>query len=157
MDASINEMTSTKMILFDVQDARNSLSVTNLNMRTTSSLESFNAILNRSIAKNAHFFKFLLRLRIHESRKTDEMHYMAHHILPDSQFERRKQRDRERENKIQFFSAKLLSGRFTTAEFLLAMAADENGMQKLRLSVLRAKRVFVSRSNRHSSDIIFFP
>lgn len=120
-------VTSFFLIDSNLQNARNSLSVATLNMRTTSSLESFNNILNRSISKHTHFFKFLCRLRIHESRKTDEMFYVTNYILPDSHFERRKERDRNRETKIQFFTAKLLSGQFTINQFLLAMAADENG------------------------------
>lgn len=107
---------------------KNSLSVAKLNMRTTSSLESFHRVLNQSIETHSTFFKFVTRLRLHESHKTDGMNDLAHNVLSNSHYERRKQRDRERELKIQFYSAKLFSGQFTVSQFLLAMAADENGL-----------------------------
>lgn len=78
--------------------------------------------------KRSPFFTFLLRLRIHESRKADRMCYLANNILPHTHFQRRKKKDREREEKIKFLTSKLLSGQFNIADFLLAMAADENGI-----------------------------
>lgn len=106
-------------------------------MRTTSSLESFNAVLNRSIAKHSHFFKFVPRLKIHESRKADKMFNLAHDILPNDhdQFKRRKKCDQQREEKIKYFTTKYLIVPITensVREFLLAMASDDNGTNTFR-------------------------
>lgn len=109
-----------------MQNQKNSISVANLNMRTTSSLESFNAVLNRSIAKKANFFKFLERLKLHESRKADDMHSRAHHTLPEKHFKRRHLRDQERENKIRSLTTLLESGAISTGDFLQAMANESS-------------------------------
>lgn len=107
-----------------MQNQKHSLSVANLNMRTTSSLESFNAVLNRSIAKKANFFKFVEGLKLHESRKADDMHNRTHDNLPEEHFERRHLRDREREEKIRSHTILLESGVISTADFLQAMVDE---------------------------------
>lgn len=99
-------------------------------MRTTSSLESFNAVLNKSIAKRANLFKFIPRLRLHESRKADEMYHLAHDILSPDQFMRRKKKDRIRDEKIKLLTSKYLKGNITNQKivsFLDEMALDKHG------------------------------
>lgn len=97
-------------------------------MRTTSSLESFNAVLNKSIAKRANLFKFIPRLRLHESRKADEMYHLAHDILSPVQFMRRKKKDQIRDEKIKHLTSKYLEGNITNQKiqsFLEEVAADK--------------------------------
>lgn len=99
-------------------------------MRTTSSLESFNAVLNKSIAKRANLFKFVPRLRLHASRKEDEMIQLAKGLLRPDQFKRRKEKDQMREEKIQYLTAKYLNGKITEQKvknFLREISADKNG------------------------------
>lgn len=97
-------------------------------MRTTSSVESFNAVLNRSIDKHPDFFRLVMALKIHESRKTDHLFYTTHNDpKPDEFFEKKKIRDRERDKTIRGLTAKLNNDELNTEEFMHAMAKDENG------------------------------
>lgn len=91
-------------------------------MRTTSSLESFNAYLNKTIAKRANFFKFVANLKLHESRKADTMSNLATDVLPDAQYTRRKVRDQQRDAKIKLHTALLCQCKISVVDFLDAMA-----------------------------------
>lgn len=105
-----------------MQNAKNSLSVIDLNMRTTSSLESFNAYLNRTIEKRGNFFKFVVNLKIHESRKADTMYSLVHDEVPDAQYQRRKLRDRQRDAKVEMNRVLLRDGKISVAGFLDAIS-----------------------------------
>lgn len=97
-------------------------------MRTTSSVESFNALLNGSIEKHPDLFNLVMALKIHESRKADEMFRVANNSpTPDAHFEKKKKKDQERDHKIRFWTQKLIGNEITTEEFMRAMARDENG------------------------------
>lgn len=97
-------------------------------MRTTSSVESFNALLNLSIDKHPEFFKLVMALKIHDSRKTDEMFYVANNNpVPDAYFEKKKKKDQERDQKIRSLTDKLEANELDTEAFMRAMAKDENG------------------------------
>ncbi|XP_055307952.1 uncharacterized protein LOC129572070, partial [Sitodiplosis mosellana] len=61
-----------------------SLSVAHLLNRTSSPLESLNSILNRSIAKRTHFFRFVARLKFFESKKSNDMSIAVNSSLPQS-------------------------------------------------------------------------
>lgn len=100
------------------------MSVAHLSMRTTSSLESFNSAINRSVKKKQNYFKFVERLRIHESRKADRMHNLAHDVLPAKQFTARHKADRLRHEKIKENTDLLRDGVISTAEFLSIMANE---------------------------------
>lgn len=98
-------------------------------MRTTSSVESFNAVLNRSIEKRPNFFRLVLALQIHESRKADKMHYVATNCpSPCGHFRKKKKEDEEREQKIVKLTGDLNEGRLSTEGFMLEMAKDDNGI-----------------------------
>lgn len=99
-------------------------------MRTTSSLESFNAVLNKNIAKRTGFFKFIPCLRFLESRKADRMIQMANGIFRADQFKRKRERDQYRQAKIEVLTAKHLNGKVTKKnikDFLGEMSEDMNG------------------------------
>lgn len=99
-------------------------------MRTTSSVESFNHVLNQSISKRPNFFKFVQMLRFVESQKTDEMFDLANNTIP-AHLERRKKRDQEREKKIRALTQDL-KRRMTDEKIksFLIQVAEENGNQK---------------------------
>lgn len=99
-------------------------------MRTTSSLESFNAYLNRSIAKRGHFFKFIVNLKMHESRKADTMSSLITDTVPDAQYQRRKIRDQKRDAKIKMNTDLLKNEKISVAGFLNAMSSEEFGMKQ---------------------------
>lgn len=97
-------------------------------MRTTSSVESFNAVLLRSIAKRPHFFKFLSRMKYHESRKADEFINLAHTNVTASQFERRKMKDKLREKKIKDLTEMLNKNGIDAHDFLELMVKEDDCM-----------------------------
>lgn len=98
-------------------------------MRTTSSVEAFNSFLNRSILKRDHFFKFIERLKLHDSRKTDDFFNLIHdNVLPKHQLERTKKRDQLREEKIKLYSFLLDRKEITFEQFLEEMATDKDCM-----------------------------
>lgn len=117
------------IILF--QNEKNSLSVANLNVRTTSSLESFHRSLNRSMAKHGTFYVFLEGLKLNESDKSNNMYNLIHNNLPESHLQRRHAEDQKREEYIRQFSADLKNGNLTTMTFLEAMAKCEPCMFSL--------------------------
>lgn len=93
-------------------------------MRTTSSLESFNAVLKRSIVRRFNFFKFVTRIKFHECRKAERMHNLLHDKLSELHYLRRKKNDQEREAKIQKVTLMLTEGRITIKEFLQMMTNE---------------------------------
>lgn len=95
-------------------------------MRTTSSLESFNSKLNRSIAKKSNYYRFFERLRIHESRSADRMHNLSTDLLPDTHFDPKHKYYQERAIKIKANTSLLCKGKMTVAEFLYEMTVDED-------------------------------
>lgn len=100
-------------------------------MRTTSSLESFNSSLNRSVAKKKNYYTFFERIQLHESRNADKMYNLAHDVLPDKQFEPRHESDRERDRKIKLNTELLCKQETNVEEFLNAMAADDESMHTI--------------------------
>lgn len=94
-------------------------------MRTTSSFESFNSVLGRSIPKHPHIFKFMDYLKLHEFSKYCDMLDLLRPNIPAQQFKRKRKIDQERDNKIYFFTQKLKESKITPIEFLEAMAVKE--------------------------------
>lgn len=92
-------------------------------MRTTSSLESFNAVLNRSIAKRPNFYKFVERLKLHESRAADQMYNAVHGL--QKCLEPHHEKDRQRAEKIKHFTKLICNRKLTPQEFLNAMAQKD--------------------------------
>lgn len=94
-------------------------------MRTTSSLESVNSTLGRSFPKHPHIFKFLDCLRLFEFSKLLSMIDLVKNENSCQQFQRKRQLDKDREEKINFFTNVLNENRITVREFLEAMANKE--------------------------------
>lgn len=95
-----------------------------LPMRTTSSLEGFHSVLNRSVPKKGNIFTFIARLKIHESRKTDDMFNLIYHNKSPKHYEPKHKKDKKREEKIRINTDLLRNGTFNTSSFLAAMAED---------------------------------
>lgn len=115
------------MVFFNnTQIHTDSLSVANLPMRTTSFLEGFNSVLNRTIAANPNFYYFVERLQNHESRKADEMSNLVHDPLPKNQFRPKHKKDQERDMKIKHNTELLCAGKLSVAGFLEAMASVDD-------------------------------
>lgn len=56
-----------------LQNSKDSISVAELNMRTTSSLESINSQMGRSFPKHGHVWQFIEQLKYHEYSKSRDM------------------------------------------------------------------------------------
>lgn len=108
-----------------MQNKASPLSVCGVNMRTTSSLESLHSALGRSFPKHPHIFRFSDRLRLCEFSKLLNMLDLVKDDVPDQQFQRRRLRDQQREEKIRFFTDQLLLQKISVGEFLEAIANKE--------------------------------
>lgn len=93
-------------------------------MRTTSSLESFHSAMNRSMEKKSNFFKFLVGLKLYESRKVDRMYELIKNVQPEKHFGARLHEDRERDNKIKQYTKLFEDKQINVKEFLIGMAND---------------------------------
>lgn len=92
-------------------------------MRTTSSLEALNTAMGRSFPKHPHIFKFIDRLRLLELSKSIDMLDLIRNDSINEQFKRKRQRDKQREEKIQHYTEKLKTSKdMTPGLFLEAMA-----------------------------------
>lgn len=99
-------------------------------MRTTSSLEGYNSVLNRSVPKTGIFFKFVERLKIHESRKADEMFNLITSNTPPKHYMPKHLKDRRRDEKIRNNTDLLKRGVIDTYGFLDAMASEDGNYAK---------------------------
>lgn len=95
-------------------------------MRTTSSLEGFNSILNRTIAKHSNFYRFVERLRIHESRRADEMINLVRDQSSKKHLEPRHKKDQDRDQKIKHHTSLLCNNKVSIADFLNAMTSVDD-------------------------------
>lgn len=107
------------------QNKKNSLSVSGLNMKTTSSVESVNSAMGRSFPKHPHLFKFIDFLKYHEFSKVLDLQDLKRGDIPKNQFERKRERDRMRDEKIKHFSAELEAKSIDVSRFLEIMATKE--------------------------------
>lgn len=112
-------------------------------MRTVSSLESFHSGLNRSMVKKGHFFKFVVGLKLHESRKADNMFNLVHGKMPNNQLHPKHPWDQERDNKIKHFIKLLCDKKLSIKGFLQGMASDKNCMFIINTNIFVIVHLFV--------------
>lgn len=93
-------------------------------MRTTSSVESLNAQLNRSFPKRGNIFQFINCLKIFEFGKAEAMRHLVS-WQPNNQLQRKRKADREREQSIRKHTAALHAKEIDLEEFIDAVANDE--------------------------------
>lgn len=104
-------------------------------MRTTSSLESMNAVLKRMFPNHPHLFKFIDRLRLHEFSKTlDMIDAVRSDDLMNKILRRRRKNIQRRDEKIKQITELFKTHKEMTAgSFLKAMATENvlpgNGKQ----------------------------
>lgn len=92
-------------------------------MRTTSSLESMNAVLRRICPNHPHLFKFIDCLRLHELSKSIDMLETVRSDAPVERLHRRRLLKNKRRNfKIKELTRKLEVGTLTPSKFLEGMA-----------------------------------
>lgn len=115
-----------KLFESNLQNRKNSLSVTNLNMRTISPVEGLHGILNKSIPKRSNFFVLIEGLQLHESQKSDDMYNAVHDVPRDDVFIPRNLKDRHRDAKIKKNTQLLSNGCISVKQFLEIMASQHN-------------------------------
>lgn len=94
-------------------------------MRTTSSLEGMNSDVQRDFPAQTTIFKFTDALKMHESKKSSDLHTLSLEKVSDQQLQRRRKEDRVRDDKIREFTALLKDGQISVLDFLKSMAIKE--------------------------------
>lgn len=100
------------------QNERNTISVADLRMRTTSSVEGINSVIQRHFPQKPDIFHFVENLKMHESIKSSDLHRL---FLKKRQVRKRKE-DEEREERIQICSEHLKNGEISAMQFLKLLA-----------------------------------
>lgn len=101
-----------------LQNKRNTISVAELNMRTTSSVESVNSIVQRSFPDRTNIFKFVESLKLFETIRSTDLHQLSKGEIRTPQLERKRAEDRARDEKIKRLSMSLKQKKIPIAEFL---------------------------------------
>lgn len=94
-------------------------------MRTTSSLESLNSVIQRNLSKRTNIFRTAKDLRMHEAIKTSDLYQLSTGEISNQQLARKRAADREREEKIKHFSVLLENNDITVPYFLRVMAGKD--------------------------------
>lgn len=104
------------------QNERNSISVIDLNMRTTSSLEALNSAIQHWFPSNPNIYSFIDHLRLYESIKSSDLYQLSTEEISSKQLERRRTKDKNRDEKIKKLTSSLKIGEISVAGFLEAMS-----------------------------------
>lgn len=115
-----------QIVIFFEQNAKNPLSVFGLNMRTTSSLESLNAVLGRLLPRHPNIYKFVDGIKIHEFSKYNELLQLSSMKENATKLSRKRKRDQERDDKIKKATQELTEKKISTSEFLETFSNNEN-------------------------------
>lgn len=93
-------------------------------MRTTSSLEALNSIIQRSFPGQTTIFKFIEALKLLESIKSTDLNQLFSSKVPTQQLERKRTADKQREKKIKHLTKQLKEGKISVAYFLESMSGQ---------------------------------
>lgn len=115
-------------------------------MRTTSSLEAINSVIQRSFPGQTNIYKFIESLRLYESRKSEDLYKMSTSGISNRQLERKRAVDKEREEKILYFTTQLKNGEISTSLFLESMSGKDvlPPVGKKCLKILNVKRIIIA-------------
>lgn len=94
-------------------------------MRTTSSLEGLNSVIQKTFPKTTTIFKFAESLRLYEASKSTDLYQISTGQITTPQLERRRKADRERDEKIKYLSAELNNGYISIVQFLVSMSEKD--------------------------------
>lgn len=94
-------------------------------MRTTSSIEGLNSVIQKSFPSRTTIFKFIESLKLHEATKATDLYQISEGQITNPQLERRRKTDRQREQKIEFVTNALNAGDISVSDFLVAMSEDD--------------------------------
>lgn len=91
-------------------------------MRTTSSLEGVNSVIQKSFPARTTIFKFAESLRLYEAMKSTDLYQISTGEINTPQLQRRRTADRERNEKIEFLTKEFNNGNISVADFLVSMS-----------------------------------
>lgn len=94
-------------------------------MRTTSSQEAMNSVIQRSFPKNTNILKFAKNLQLHESIKSSDLYQISNGEITNQNYVRRRLEDKLREEKISHFSQLLTDGEISVDQFLECMSGSD--------------------------------
>lgn len=104
------------------QNERNTISVAELEMRTTSSLEAMNSQIQRMLPVKRHLYKFIESLQLHESIKSSDLYQLSTGNITNRQLEKRRIEDRVRDAKIKSLTEQLKMRKISVWNFLKSMS-----------------------------------
>lgn len=110
--------------MYLVQNERNTISVADAHMRTTSLVESMNSVIQRSFPPKPHWYKFVECLRLHEAIKSTDLYQMSSGDINNPKLQQIRAKDKERKEKIQLLLNKLNMEEIDVAEFLEQMCEN---------------------------------
>lgn len=88
-------------------------------------MESINSTIQRQFPAQTNIFKFAQQLRLYESIRSFDLYQISTGMITNRKLVWKRKEDREREEKIIFFTEKLKNGVISIAEFLEAMACKD--------------------------------
>lgn len=113
------------MYLILTQNERNAISVLDLNMRTTSSIEAINSVIQGSFPEKTNIFKFTDSLKLYESIKASDLYQLILGNISNTQLERKREKDKLRDKKIRRLTRKLKKQTISVEQFLQSMSQEK--------------------------------
>lgn len=113
------------MLTIFLQNKRNTISVAELNMRTTSSVESVNSVIQRRFPDRTNIFKFAEALKMYEAIRATDLYQLSRSDITTPNLARKRTEDRARDDKIKRYSDSLKEGQISIAKFLDEMSAKD--------------------------------
>lgn len=94
-------------------------------MRTTSSVETLNSVIQRSFPGQTTIFRFIESLKLHESIKSSDLYQLSMGEISNKKMERKRALDRQRDSKIKRLTEQLKNGEISVKIFLEAMSKKD--------------------------------
>lgn len=90
-----------------------------------------NSQIQRMLRQDAHLYKFVETLRLHESIKSSDLYQLSTGNITNAHMEKRRAEDRARDTKIKLLVKKLNGGKISALGFLTSMSTN-NVSQSVR-------------------------
>lgn len=107
------------------QNERNTISVADLSLRTTSQVEALNSTVQRTFPNSPTIFTFVQNLRLFDSIKSTDLHQLHSNTMANQPKKKKRLEDQQRDDKIDICSDSLRKEEIGVFEFLRIMA-DKN-------------------------------
>lgn len=114
-----------------LQNDKNTISVADLDMRTTSVLEAMHSVIQRTFPSKPHIYKFIDNLKLHEAKKATDLY---RHSQGDIKIQQIRAKDKKRAEKIKDCLEKLSKGCISVEKFLELISKREPIAAKKKLT-----------------------